>query len=444
MIQHTLVQTDGEAFLTAYIPGHGLLSAGSTHPNFDKIKSAVVMGQPPLTNEALADLFDVAKAVERRFTKLSRRVSVNGGTLFFDGDEIHNSLAKQVVRFLDEGVENWKPLVAFFEKVQANPSAHSRNQLFEWLDRHDFTIDSDGDLVGYKGVQRDSDGKLVSVHAGPGIVDGVKMNGHLPNEVGSIVEIERSYVHEDPSVGCSRGLHVGTASYAKGYASGALLRVKVNPADVVSVPTDCNAQKVRTCRYEVVEIIDGDLAQPLVAANVNAAETLDDDGERVAYDYNGDTLRVGDTVVDHDEDEGKVTVIHSDGSIVVTYDVYGPITYTNDEIEDFEVTITEPEPEDAGELSDGDNEATHNGWAGTAHKYPDGSVLFVPDNPQAESTPFGDADEAKRAGVKRTYSGPTSQAAKGRGRNEAQDAKGRFSNGRPGSQRDSGTGRFTA
>jgi hypothetical protein len=437
MIQHTLVQTDGEAFLTAFIPGHGLLSAGSTHPNFDKIKEAVVMGQPPLTNEALADLFDVARAVERRFTKLSRRVSVNGGTLFFDGDEIHNALAKQVVRFLDADVDNWKPLVAFFEKVQANPSAHSRNQLFEWLDRHDFTIDTDGDLVGYKGVMRDSDGKLVSVHAGPGIVDGVKMNGHLPNEVGSIVEIERSYVHEDPSVGCSRGLHVGTYDYAKGYASGALLRVKVNPADVVSVPTDCNAQKVRTCRYEVVEIIDGHLALPLVDS-VDVAETLD---ERESCDAYGDDLVVGSRVVDNEGDEGEITEILSDGGVTVRFDYYGPISYSYSEVEEYGIVSKD---EDDG-LDAGDNDATYDGQTGTATKFADGSVLFTPEHAdEGDGTPFADENAAKAAGVKRSYSGPTSQAAKGRGRNAAQDALGRFSNGRPGSQRDAGTGRFTA
>jgi hypothetical protein len=48
---------------------------------------------------------------------------------------------------------------------------------------------------------------------------------------------------------------VGTYDYAKRYANGALLKVHVNPRDVVSVPTG-EGEKVRVCRYVVEDIID--------------------------------------------------------------------------------------------------------------------------------------------------------------------------------------------
>ena len=35
--------------------------------------------------------------------------------------------------------------------------------------------------------------------------------------------------------------------------------VKVNPKDVVSVPTDCECQKVRTCEYQVIADYEGPL-----------------------------------------------------------------------------------------------------------------------------------------------------------------------------------------
>ena len=79
-----------------------------------------------------------------------------------------------------------------------------------------------------------------------------------------IIEIARSYVNHDPSQGCSTGLHVGTYAYAKGYARSALLEVHVNPRDVVSVPTDCDAQKVRVTAAKVVkaEAVEYDTAFP--------------------------------------------------------------------------------------------------------------------------------------------------------------------------------------
>ena len=57
----------------------------------------------------------------------------------------------------------------------------------------------------------------------------------------------------DPSAGCAQGLHAGSYDYAKQYASGVLLLVKINPRDVVSVPTDSDWAKIRTSRYEVVD-----------------------------------------------------------------------------------------------------------------------------------------------------------------------------------------------
>jgi hypothetical protein len=73
----------------------------------------------------------------------------------------------------------------------------------------------------------------------------------------------RDQVQFDPGVGCHTGLHVGTFEYAAGFAQGALLEVVVNPRDVVSVPTDCGAQKMRTCRYTVVGLLEQRLDSPL-------------------------------------------------------------------------------------------------------------------------------------------------------------------------------------
>jgi hypothetical protein len=69
-----------------------------------------------------------------------------------------------------------------------------------------------------------------------------------------VIETERRQVDDNTHAECSYGLHVGSHQYASGFrgANGRLLIVKVNPRDVVSVPSDGAAQKIRTCRYEVV------------------------------------------------------------------------------------------------------------------------------------------------------------------------------------------------
>jgi hypothetical protein len=218
----------------------------STSYNFDEIVDAV---RADAYSEVF-DLIDLAKAAGKRFSELTERVSVRDGNVYFDGDIVHNSLADAIVRALSEGAE-FIGLVNFLEKIHQNPRKHSRENLYDWLNTHEFTITNDGDLVGYKGVSED----MTSISAGPGIVNGVETNGHLDNSVGNVVSIARSYVQHDPSIGCSTGLHVGTWDYASSFGP-VVVKVLVNPRDVVSVPTDCNWAKMRVSRYKVVEVLD--------------------------------------------------------------------------------------------------------------------------------------------------------------------------------------------
>lgn len=267
-LQYNFLDTGEQQFITVFAEGRAL-TADDSHPNFTDI----VEGAQEYSLHIL-DLFDVSTTVSGIFEALSERVAVSNGHVFFDGDEQDDSITQQIVRFLDEDVDDWKPLVAFMENVAANPLDHSREQLFDWLRARDFTITQDGLIVGYKGVTKDEDGSLRSGFRGHAIVNGEPVTGYIPNAVGNVVEMPRSSVAHDPSAACSVGLHVGTFEYAKGYASGALLKVLVNPRDVVSVPTDARGAKVRVCRYTVQEIIDA----PETAAVVDYdADEADDD-----------------------------------------------------------------------------------------------------------------------------------------------------------------------
>jgi len=279
-IHYMTCESDGQAVVTAFVPGaEKPYTADNTHPNFDRIVAGLKLDDP-----SVIELFDVAETVASYFEYLSERVAVKNGRIYFDGDEVDNSLTRQVVRFLNEGVEDWQPLVEFFENAASNPNEHSREQLYRWLEKHDFTITAEGHFIGYKGVHKDNDGVPRSINSGPGIVNGESVNGHLDNSVGNTVEIPRSYVHHDPSVGCSTGLHVGTFEYANSFGRGCTLKVQVNPRDVVSVPTDCGDAKVRVCRYEVLDFTDA----PITSA-YDYDDDWDDDDE-----YDEDVCSCGD------------------------------------------------------------------------------------------------------------------------------------------------------
>jgi hypothetical protein len=241
----------GSSNATLFLDGE-VYVATEQHPNWDNIVAGLQAGDP-----AVADLFDLSKVAAKKFAVLSERVTVKDGRVLFDGDSVHNALAQQIVRFVEEDVDSWKPLVAFYEKLAQNPNQASVEQLYRWLETHDFTIDDDGNIIGYKGVEKDGEGGYRSCHAGHAVVDGVDHNGKIPNYIGAVVEMPRSEVTFDPGQGCSYGLHVGTYDYAQSYTyNGVMLKVLVNPRDVVSVPTDAGDAKLRTCRYTVLDIID--------------------------------------------------------------------------------------------------------------------------------------------------------------------------------------------
>lgn len=305
-LKYNLVRFGDEATLTVFHDGQARV-ASDTHPYWAEILQRVTVDDDP---SALA-LFDLTEVVADKFQRLSERVTAHSGRVFFDGDEVDNSLTRKVVEFLNQKVDDWKPLVAFMEKVFTNPEVHSREQLFDFLAHNEFSITSEGDIVGYKGLYSDGYGygddkpegweshSYRSAHRGTDTVtvDGVANTGYVWQSVGSVVEMARSAVMHDPSTGCSHGLHIANFEYARGYGD-VTARVSVNPRDVVSVPTEHQWQKVRACRYVFEELVtEPYVSALLVTEPENEPEPETAPEEAVAFDLKAETIENGDTVV---------------------------------------------------------------------------------------------------------------------------------------------------
>ena len=165
------------------------------------------------------------------------------GLIYVGTDPIPTVLGKRLVEFSECGLINQaKALVLFWENCKLNSNQRARTDLYAFLEHNGIPITSDGCFVAYRGVTRNMEGKLVDCYTGT-----------FCNEVGSIVEMERHLCDPDPEVTCSKGLHVAAFDYAASFGT-VLLEVKVNPKDVVAIPTDYNGQKMRTCRFEVLSI----------------------------------------------------------------------------------------------------------------------------------------------------------------------------------------------
>jgi hypothetical protein len=230
------VDSEGESVITVVFSG-ATVQVTADHPCFAKIAAALLAGLDP--TEHLSDC-------DPKDPRLTRRAD---GAVEWRGAPVHPRVQEAIDRHRLEGRDP-AGLVRFLERLERNPSESARQGLYQWLEQQKLAIDGEGHFLAYKGVRADR----TSVTAGPGVVDGIVFrSAHLPNHDGAVVEMPRDRVTEDPDVACSSGLHVGSYSYARGFGQ-TLLRVRVDPADVVSVPRDCSSQKIRCCRYEVVDL----------------------------------------------------------------------------------------------------------------------------------------------------------------------------------------------
>lgn len=245
----------GAETLTVIYDNGDCVPVKDTHPNFSKIEA--LLRSRESTDQEIKMLVNAIYSVGERLSKITDRVSYTDNNVFFDNDPLREEL-KDVLLEAIKADDNKKftSLARFLEKTKENPSQQSVDDLYRWIIAGSLIIYPDGDFGAYKGVKLTSAGEPVSINAGPAIVDGIAFNGYVPNNVGSTIEMPRSQVNADSNVACSTGLHAGTHEYAAEFARGMLLLVKINPRDVVSVPSDSNGSKLRVSRYVVLETIE--------------------------------------------------------------------------------------------------------------------------------------------------------------------------------------------
>jgi hypothetical protein len=163
-------------------------------------------------------------------------VEVQGEQLFWKGKAFHNALATRMIQMLQDGFPV-EPLVNFMENLMKNPSYRSVNELYGFLEKNNLPITSDGYFLAYKKVRKD----YKDCHTGT-----------MDNSIGQVVEMERHSVDDNANNTCSSGLHFCSKEYLNSFGGERTVIVKINPADVVSIPTDYDFSKGRACRYEVI------------------------------------------------------------------------------------------------------------------------------------------------------------------------------------------------
>ncbi|UOX40387.1 RIIB lysis inhibitor [Aeromonas phage GomatiRiver_11] len=217
-------------FLSVTI-GAETYNASGDHPQFMEI---IGLLREEKYDEAM-EMLNIKRGLERY---VSGDLVIEGGTLKYKDLIIDSGLTRRIIEKMQNG-EPFEPLVAFFDNLMANPSRRAVYQLYDFLEHNDIEITDDGHFIAWKRV--DSNFKD-------------KYTGKFDNSPGTIVKVNRFQVDEDPNVTCSHGLHVAAKSYIPHYGggSGKIIACKVNPADVVAIPTDYQNAKMRCAGYEVL------------------------------------------------------------------------------------------------------------------------------------------------------------------------------------------------
>ena len=179
-------------------------------------------------------------------------VSIEGSDVFWKGQPFHNSLATRMISMYQEGFPI-DPMVRFMENLMDNPSKRSVDQVYGFLEKNSLPITEDGHFLAYKRVKTN----YMDCHTGT-----------IDNSIGQVVTMDRNLVDDNPDSHCSTGLHFCSESYLGhfGRHDEPVMILKINPADVVSIPTDYNGAKGRCMRYEVVAEVEGDPATAFAAA----------------------------------------------------------------------------------------------------------------------------------------------------------------------------------
>lgn len=184
-------------------------------------------------------------------------VSVTRNAVSFNGDPIAGVLVDRILAMLEEGFDIM-PMVRFLENLYQNPADFARDELYLWLETSNLPITEDGFFLAYKNVRAD----YKSIH-----------DGRTKNDIGTIVSMPRHAVDDDRNRTCSAGLHFCSASYLPNFSrsyDGHTVLLKINPADVVSIPSDYDNAKGRAWKYEVLSEVTID-PQTAVWQSVSSA-----------------------------------------------------------------------------------------------------------------------------------------------------------------------------
>lgn len=232
------------------ILNHSSMPIPKTHPNFKKIQGLLKQTKESGVEKKIIQLLNIKKDIKK---KTGNKCVLKNGQIYWDGEVVHNEISRRIVEIHHAGFP-YDGLLKFLENCKKNPSPRAEKEIFTFLEHKHIPITDDGCFLAYKAVTRN-------------FLD--KHTGTVSYKIGSTIKVERGSC-ADWGIGCGQGLHVGGLDYVFNFGNDTgdiILIVKINPKDVVSVPS-LYEQKCRVCELTVVGEFKGELTEPVYATEV--------------------------------------------------------------------------------------------------------------------------------------------------------------------------------
>jgi hypothetical protein len=213
------------------------LSDGRQHvvPNnkeeFSKVADLAIKGD----FEEMMKWVEVSNAVKS--LTFGTDITIANGILYYNGEEIRSSLTERIIEESQKKGGKVIKFINFFRKLHQNPSKDAIEMTYDFLTHNDLEITEDGDIEAWKYFS---------------YKDGVPVDSYtenIPQYNNWTIAMPRELVTEDPTQTCSDGLHVASYGYVKGEQN--IMKVVLNPKDLVSIPKDHDDMKCRCCEYKI-------------------------------------------------------------------------------------------------------------------------------------------------------------------------------------------------
>ena len=223
----------GSDSLTAFVKGKPYTVNRSA-----EIFNAALIAVRNDSEDEFLEVMSVKATVAKMFSAMTD-VQVVDNRVMYGDREITGLLARRVFEMLEHNL-NIKPMLNFIANLMKNPSKRAVDETFGFVDACKLPITEDGCILAYKRIRDD----YKDCHS-----------GSIDNSVGALVEMQRNAVDEDKDRTCSYGLHFCSYDYLSSFSGARIVVLKINPMDIVAIPSDYNNSKGRCCKYEVIDEI---------------------------------------------------------------------------------------------------------------------------------------------------------------------------------------------